>query len=212
MSRKCTKELIEILAQSRNHKLLKMENYTNIKDKICLYCYTCKNEFKTSVHSYKNAKKTGCKYCKKLCISNYNKNKIITLKTRQKISKANKNKPGTLNGKFGLSHPKWKGGKYDRLNGSSTEAYLWRKYVKKLYEYKCVITGCTENLECHHLESWNVCKEKRNDPNNGVLIKKQIHLAFHKKYGYGNNTEKQFSLFCLESFNLDWNKIKKKIR
>lgn len=209
MNRKCTKEEIEILAKNRNHKLLKMENYTNIKSQIYLYCYTCQNEFNTSVHSYKNAKKTGCKHCKKVCISNYNKNKILTLKTKHKISKANKNKPGTLNGKFGLAHPKWKGGKYDRINGSSTEAYLWRQSVKKLYEYKCAITGHTKNCECHHLESWDNCKKKRNDPNNGILIKKEIHILFHKKYGYGGNTEKQFLIFCLEEFDLDLYKIKK---
>jgi hypothetical protein len=68
---------------------------------------------------------------------------------------------------------------------------------------------CFLNLECHHLESWDHCKAKRNDPTNGVLITKKIHQQFHKKYGYGKNTEKQFLDFCFDEFHFNWDQIKK---
>jgi hypothetical protein len=105
MNKKCTKVDIEELTKTRNHTLLKMENYLNIKSKICLYIHTCKNEFETSLCSYKNAKKTGCKNCKKRAISDTHKNKRVSQETKNKISQANKNKPGTLNGMFKQDHP-----------------------------------------------------------------------------------------------------------
>ena len=209
MNKPYTKQLIQKLSQSRNHLLINMKNYKNIYSKIIFYCNTCQCYFKTSLHSYKNAKKTGCIHCKKLAISKHHKNKRINSITRKKIGKANKNKKGSLKGKMGSLHPRWKGGIYNRLKGSSTEAYLWRNNVKKIYNNKCVLTNASINLECHHLESWDHCKEKRTDPFNGVLLAKDIHQRFHKFYGYGKNTEKQFEEFCLREFNLNWVLIKK---
>lgn len=153
MNKKCTKVEIEQLAKSRHHTLLKMENYVNIKSKICLGCYTCKNEFETSLCSYKNATKTGCPYCKKRAILDTHKNKRVNQETKTKISQKNKKKSGTLNRIFGKDHPRWKGGQYNRLKKPSTEAYFWKQSIKQLYNYKCALTDSLLNLQCHPLES-----------------------------------------------------------
>ena len=210
MSQRCTKKDIQNIAETRNHLLVSMEGYKNIKSQIVLYCNECQRTFKTTLHSYKNAKRTGCPNCKKMSVSKHHKNKFVSSITRKKIGQANRNKPGSLKGRTGAEHPRWKGGYYDRLKGSSTDAYLWRKAVFKRYNNQCVLTGCTDNLDCHHLESWDICKQKRTDVLNGVVLAQHIHIKFHKRFGYGKNTEEQFARFCLIEFNVDWDLIKRK--
>jgi hypothetical protein len=210
MTLKLTKNQIQKLALSRKHYLVNMSNYKNVKSLITIYCTTCQRIFQTTVHSYKNAKKTGCLNCKKIIISQIHKNKMVSLKTKQKISAANKKKPGSLKGRFGSKHPRWKGGVYDRLTGSSTEAYIWRQRVRQLYNFQCIFTKQTSNLECHHLESYDKFKEKRNVVSNGVLITRNIHCEFHKLYGYGNNIESQWNDFCYYKFQVSWILLKKK--
>jgi len=209
MNSPCTKKNICILAPKRNHVLISMTNYKNVHSRITLYCNGCQNTFDTTLHSYKNAKQTGCPYCKKIHTSKTHKNKITSLVTKQKISQANKNKPGSLKGKTGSQHPRWTGNSAcNRLKGSSTEAYLWRKSVLKIYSNICIITKSTCNLQCHHLDSYDMCKSKRNVVSNGVVVTAVMNKMFHKIYGYGKNTEKQFSHFCLTQFNVQWNLIK----
>ena len=209
MNRSCTKEHISSLAKQRNHELICMNNYINVYSKIVVSCNCCQNNFETTLHSYKNAKKTGCPYCKKIKTSKVHKNKITSLITKQKISQTNQNKPGSLKGKTGPLHPRWRGNyACNRSKGSSTEAYLWRKSVLKLYNNKCIITKLTSDLHCHHLNSWDWCKEKRNDVFNGVVINKVIHKMFHNIYGYGRNTEQQFADFCLTQFQVQWDQVK----
>ena len=201
MTKKLTEKQIQDLIESRNHCLIGVLHYKNIKSKITIYCKFCQTSFTTSVHSYKNAKKSGCPECKKNKISQIHKNKILDQKTKAKISKANKQKVGSLKGKFGQLHPRWKGGVYDRLSGSSSEAYKWRINIRQRCHYKCVLCHSTKNLECHHLESYDHCKEKRNDIYNGILICKNAHKKFHQDYGYGKNTTKQFYEFCYYHYN-----------
>jgi hypothetical protein len=83
--------------------------------------------------------------------------------------------------------------------------------IKKLYNRTCVLTGAKTKLECHHLDSWNQAIDRRHDLKNGVLIAHEVHEAFHQTYGYGNNTEAQFSEFCKNRYNMDWFEIKEKV-
>nr|YP_636213.1 putative site-specific DNA endonuclease [Tupiella akineta]AAV80637.1 putative site-specific DNA endonuclease [Tupiella akineta] len=211
MTQKTTSALIIELATLRNHEVVNMKNYRNVHSKILFFCKTCENNFETTLHSYKNAKKTGCSECKKQLISSVQKKKKVSKETKLKIGKANTGKVGSLKGKAGEHHPRWKGGSYTRILGSSTEAYLWRQAVIDKYSGKCFLTGALSNLECHHLNSWDSFPEKRSCIQNEVLITKTIHKKFHQKYGYGKNTEKQFAEFCFTCFNLDWTLFRKNL-
>ena len=60
----------------------------------------------------------------------------------------------------------------------------------------CEVTGeKTNNLVIHHLYSFNTHPELGNDPANMVRITDEVHKAFHKKYGHGDNTPEQWAEF-----------------
>ena len=68
--------------------------------------------------------------------------------------------------------------------------------------------GKREDLECHHLDGWNLFPDKRYDPSNGVCLHKSIHKRFHNANSYGNNTELQFAALLFNIWQLDWQRIK----
>lgn len=88
----------------------------------------------------------------------------------------------------------------DRVAGRFNLGYYglndWRTAVYEKCNYTCVI--CDERggqLNAHHMDGWNWCKEKRFDVNNGVTLCKGCHNAFHNAYGRGDNTKEQFEEF-----------------
>ena len=64
--------------------------------------------------------------------------------------------------------------------------------VKAKYNGRCVICCSNKNTIVHHLDSYTANKDKRTDINNGIVLCEECHKAFHRKYGYGNNTRSQF--------------------
>jgi hypothetical protein len=84
----------------------------------------------------------------------------------------------------------WKGGK------TSLHYYLrqrlsdWKKESLKSYDYKCVLTGETKNLEVHHLHSFNLIIDE---------ILKDLNLPLHDEIGEYNEDE----LSKIESKNLE---------
>jgi len=70
----------------------------------------------------------------------------------------------------------------------------------------CAITGITlqkeegkpGNLVAHHLYNLTVFPHLATIPENGILMTAELHSAFHKRYGYKENTLSQFKLFLLD--------------
>ncbi|MEY2973074.1 MAG: hypothetical protein RI886_851 [Pseudomonadota bacterium] len=202
MSKRLTLDDLKYIANNRNHLIVSIEGYTGVKSKAKFFCNTCGNYFETSVASYKNARKTGCPFCKKLLISKTHKDKKVSIETREKLSKKAKGRKGSLKGKFGENHPAYKGTPNRDFNNPSTEYYIWREAIKTRFNRTCFVTGKKSNLVAHHLDSWNMYPKRRYDIMNGILIHKEIHKLFHDIYGYGNNTEEQFRLFLKEQYNM----------
>jgi hypothetical protein len=104
---------------------------------------------------------------------------------KQKISDALKNKKKNyatwLLGKKGPAHPSYKHGQGKaRVNPKDLPKYkAWQEGVYQKCHFKCVLTGETANLECHHLEGWWY-EPGRFDIANGVLLHKKYINSFIK--------------------------------
>ncbi|WP_051827403.1 HNH endonuclease [Metabacillus indicus] len=86
----------------------------------------------------------------------------------------------------------------ERERGRYIRGYdKWRVAVYDRDRYVCILCGDSRggNLNAHHLDGYNWCKEKRIDVDNGVTLCKSCHFDFHDIYGYGANTRNQFDEF-----------------
>lgn len=77
----------------------------------------------------------------------------------------------------------------------------WRQLVLQNYDYKCAITGISnENkgeLEAHHFYNTKKYSYLIYNVENGIVLQKDIHVLFHKQYGYNSNTLNDFCTFLL---------------
>ena len=211
MSQKLTEEKLMSFAKERNHTLICMDfekTYKNVHSKLTFKCLTCGTEFESSVHSYKNAKKTGCPGCKKITTSKIHKGKVLSQETRALIGEKASQRPGSLLNVKGENHPAFKGGYGRDKHQRSTLDYIWINAVKKAFGKMCVLSAKKLDLVCHHLDGWNLFPDRRYDIRNGVCIHKDLHKEFHNLYGYGNNTEAQFAEYCQMKHNVDWYVLK----
>lgn len=216
MSKKLTKEDLQKIAIQRNHTVVFFENYENIHSDITIPCNTCSLVFTTTVHSYKNAKKTGCPGCKKIIASKTHKGKVTSEETKQKIGKKASERPGSLTGRTGNLHPRSKRGFARDSKNPSTADYCWKNRVRKRCKYTCVVSlekqkNHQKGFACNHLNSYDFHVDQRYRVDNGVFLTKNIHKRFHDIYGYGMNTESQFVDFCLRYYKFDWFERKKEL-
>jgi len=102
----------------------------------------------------------------------------------------------------GENSPAWKPSltKEDRIKRRTLPEN--REFVEKCLKrdgYTCRI--CKEiggRLEVHHLYGYAKYKNKRFDTTNGIVLCKNCHIDFHKKYGKdGQNTKQQFEEYLL---------------
>ena len=88
--------------------------------------------------------------------------------------------------------------KYNKTQEEKDRERLYPEYkdfIEKVLirdKYKCRYCGKEINLNVHHSDGYNWCKEKRTDETNGITLCKTCHKEFHSIYGYGNNTKEQF--------------------
>ena len=116
-------------------------------------------------------------------------------KTKQKISAANS----------GNKNPAWNPNitnKERERKRNYPEYKEWRKLVYKRDLYTCQICKDNKggNLVAHHIEGYNHNKNLRLINSNGITLCNKCHNKFHKKYGWGNNTKKQFMEFIENYF------------
>lgn len=120
---------------------------------------------------------------------------IMKGKTPFRKGKKSVNTSGAKNGN-------WKGG-VSKINRSERENFmgtleykLWRDACMARDGYTCQISGkWGRNLVVHHINNWADFPELRTSTENGITLSKEIHLAFHKKYGKKNNTREQLVEF-----------------
>lgn len=99
---------------------------------------------------------------------------------------------------MGENNPRWKGGSRvgKRPELDSHEYYMWRKNIFEKYHFTC--QRCKQiggNLEAHHIFNYADYKDLRLNEENGIVLCKECHKEFHKKYGKKNNTLLQLKEF-----------------
>jgi len=85
--------------------------------------------------------------------------------------------------------------KRQELQGKNKDTWSRRVFIKDNYTCKCCCKRGGINLVAHHLNSWNWDIENRHELDNGITLCSACHKAFHKAYGYGNNTKEQYIEF-----------------
>jgi hypothetical protein len=75
------------------------------------------------------------------------------------------------------------------------------------FNFECAITGLKRKdhpLIVHHLISAHLNEDLAYDPNNGITLTPSLHMFFHKKFGYRNNSigqMKSFLIYLLDKRN-----------
>jgi 5-methylcytosine-specific restriction endonuclease McrA len=93
-----------------------------------------------------------------------------------------------------------RGGKERRWR--ETHMYrLWRWKALIKFNYECAITGAKQDLVVHHLISAHLSESLCYHPQNCVVFFVELHLKFHKEFGYSNNTVSHFIEFLNNLLN-----------
>ena len=105
-------------------------------------------------------------------------------------------------GRVGSNHPNWI---KDRSLVKNTRCiYEEKQFFKEILEergYKCEITGKNERkLSVHHLDSVHLFPNKKFDKNNVIVITRDIHMDFHRKYGFQWATKEKWDNYIKEIF------------
>lgn len=164
-------------------------NYNNNRyEHVCLCCgLDYKSGEKNSTYCFK------C-HCLMMSDSNYNPTQVIY------IDWSGPKNPMYGKQRFGKENPNYNTNKTDeeREKERLVEGYgIWRKNVFERDNYTCQHCGDNRggNLKAHHLDSWDWCREKRLEVDNGITLCDLCHKQFHDEYGYGKNTIQQFITF-----------------
>lgn len=150
--------------------MVKVEDLSNGSHSIVDIEYDCCHTFSNMEYkTYKNFNHNGKIYCQH-CNS-----KILNSRENHYLYKKDKTDE-------------------ERLNGRAYPEYI--QFVKTVLardNYTCQCCGKKHiDLEVHHLDGYDWCKERRTDDTNGICLCANCHKAFHNKFGCGGNTKQQY--------------------
>jgi hypothetical protein len=191
---KKTKKVMSLI-EKRGHDYID-GSYQNRSSILVIWCPIHGNEYKTTFYNYERSL-TGCLCCGRAQVSTKLKSRLFSQDTIDKMSISARIRPERLGGK----PRRWR----------ETHSYRkWRAEVLKIYNYQCAITGkkqTTKNLVVHHLYGTTVYPHLVYHIKNGIVLHKEYHLLFYKKYGYGLNTLEQFLDFLFFISQLQKSKL-----
>lgn len=134
-------------------------------------CDCCNKEYKITKENYEKTRHGDKVYCRSCA---------------KKIFNSNINHPA-YNPEITME---------ERENGRFYPEYI--DFIKRVLardNYTCQCCNKTQKqikLHVHHLDSYNLYKEKRTEDTNGITLCEICHSNFHSIYGKGNNTKEQF--------------------
>lgn len=144
------------------------------------------------------------RFCSRFCTGQFTTNENWkNVDYRKKQTERLQSFSDDINKKKGLPgklHPNWIENrdtlKYRRCY---TEERNFFKEILKDRNYECELTGQKGGkLSVHHIDSVHLFPEKQFDKNNVVVIKKEIHLDFHRRYGFQWANKQKWNNFLQE--------------
>lgn len=181
------KRVICICERCGKERIVKFQDYRDL-------CFVCAKIGRK--HSKETILKMSTTKIGKI-FSKEHKQNISIAKTGKKVSEETKrNRPDT----HGKNNPNYNPNLTDeeRQDRRWTIEYIeWRSANFERDNYTCqkCFNGIGGNLNAHHKEGWMNNLELRFVLSNGVTLCEKCHRKFHKKYGYKNNTLKQYKEF-----------------
>ena len=152
-------------------KVEDLQKWSNIKVKVKCDNPNCGKEYEINYSDYSKYNHDGKYYCNKCASKIFN--------SRENNSRWNPNKTQEER-EMGRNYPEY------------TE-FIRKVIARDNYTCQCCGNKNTKHdVEVHHLDGYDWCKEKRIDETNGVTLCETCHKNFHSIYGYGNNTKEQF--------------------
>lgn len=184
---------MEELVRSRGHKLISGRMSSQQREKCyTVYCPEHDHTIVTSFHNYKRSR-TGCLWCGRENVSAALTGRVYSEETLARMRVSANSRPD-------------RGGRERRWR--ETHQYrVWLALVRQEWNYQCAITGITNVnpndrlLVAHHLVSASSNEALTLTVENGILIHKDLHVAFHGLYGYRENTVEQFRDFIRKIAN-----------
>lgn len=175
---------VKKLIETRGH-IFKSGEYRNRKSVLVVFCPRHNQEVSTTFHNYERSR-TGLNCCGNAQSSEKLLNRVFTTETLDRMKVAAQKRP-------------FRGGKprYWRKTAIYTS---WRTAVIQKYDNKCAITGRSASQgqqDVHHLYSSKSYSHLIFVTENGILLCKELHILFHRNYGYQRNTLEQFLDFLV---------------
>lgn len=185
--KKRTQEQTLETIEKRGHLFVEGQ-YETRQSPLIVWCPKHFHEHVTTFANY-NRSRTGCPCCGKAQVSEKLYDRQYSEETISRMSVSARQRP-------------LRGGKPRRWRHDSD--YLkWRKQVFERFDFRCAITGISKDkvppgdLVVHHLNGAKHYPHLIYVPENGIVLTKELHMAFHNEYGYGKNTVFQFQSFLL---------------